>query len=57
MTIKHHCFGKSGNTYKEALPLQLSGLDWEPVKVDFFGGETSTPDFRATIHAKGDSAG
>ena len=40
MTIKLHCFGESGNAYKAALALELSGLDWEPVKVDFFGGET-----------------
>lgn len=41
MTIKLHCFGESGNAYKAALALELSGLDWEPVKVDFFGGETA----------------
>ncbi|WP_386625428.1 glutathione S-transferase family protein [Sulfitobacter geojensis] len=55
MTIKLHCFGESGNAYKAALALQLSGLDWEPVKVDFFGGETRTPDFRATINAMGEA--
>jgi glutathione S-transferase len=47
MTIKLHCFGESGNAYKAALALQLSGLDWEPVKVDFFAGEGRTPEFRA----------
>ena len=47
MTIKLHCFGESGNSYKAALPLELSGLDWEPVKVDFFGGASRTPKFRA----------
>ncbi|MEM8752319.1 MAG: glutathione S-transferase family protein, partial [Pseudomonadota bacterium] len=46
MTIKLYCFGESGNAYKAALPLHLSGLDWEPVKVDFFGGETRTEAFR-----------
>jgi glutathione S-transferase len=55
MTIKLHCFGESGNAYKAALALQFSGLDWEPVKVDFFGGETRTPDFRATINAMGEA--
>merc|ERR1711916_284647 len=40
-------FGESGNAYKAALPLELSGLDWEPVYVDFFGGETRTPAYRA----------
>ena len=55
MTIKLHCFGESGNTYKAALALQLSGLDWEPVKVDFFGGETRTPDYRTTINNMGEA--
>ncbi len=46
MAIKLYCFGESGNSYKAALTLQLSGLDWEPVYVDFFKGETRTPEFR-----------
>ncbi len=45
MTIKLYCMGESGNAYKAALALELSGLDWEPVHVDFFGGETRTPEF------------
>lgn len=47
MTIKLYCFGESGNAYKAALPLELSGLAWEPVYVDFFGGASRTPEFRA----------
>ncbi|MBE0455632.1 MAG: glutathione S-transferase N-terminal domain-containing protein, partial [Roseovarius sp.] len=47
MTIKLSCFGESGNAYKAALALELSGLDWAPVFVDFFGGETRQPAFRA----------
>lgn len=47
MTLQLFCFGESGNSYKAALPLSLSGLDWEAVKVDFFGGESRSPDFRA----------
>lgn len=47
MTIRLHCFGESGNAYKAALALELAGLDWEPVYVDFFGGETRSPGFRA----------
>ncbi|MEO0678356.1 MAG: glutathione S-transferase [Pseudomonadota bacterium] len=47
MTLKLHCFGESGNSYKAALALELSGLDWEPVKVDFFGGQARTDDYRA----------
>jgi glutathione S-transferase len=45
--MKLHCFGESGNAYKAALTLTLSGLDWEPVFVDSFNGETRTPAFRA----------
>ncbi|RFP90301.1 glutathione S-transferase [Rhodobacteraceae bacterium 63075] len=47
MTIKLYCFGESGNAYKAALALELSGLDWEPVFVDFFAGQGRTPEFRA----------
>ena len=46
MTIKLYCFGESGNAYKAALALELSGLDWEPAHVDFFGGETRSDAFR-----------
>ena len=46
MAMKLHCFGESGNAYKAALALELSGLDWEPVFVDFFNGETRTPEYR-----------
>lgn len=46
MTIKLYCFGESGNAYKAALALELSGLDWEPVYVDFFNGETRGEAFR-----------
>ena len=46
MTIKLYCFGESGNSYKAALALELSGLEWEPVFVDFFNGETRTEKFR-----------
>jgi len=47
MTIRLHCFGESGNSYKAALPLELSGLDWEPVKVAFFDGATRSAQYRA----------
>jgi len=55
MTIKLYCFGESGNSYKAALALQLSGLDWEPVFVDFFNGETRSPDYRAAINELGEA--
>jgi len=44
--IKLYCFGESGNAYKAALPLEFSGLEWEPVFVDFFNGGARTPEFR-----------
>lgn len=47
MGIELHCFGESGNSYKAALALELSGVDWSPVFVDFFGGQARTPDWRA----------
>ena len=53
MTAQIWCFGESGNAYKAALTLQLAGYDWHPVYVDFFNGETRSPDFRA-INAMGE---
>ncbi|MGD1881669.1 MAG: glutathione S-transferase family protein [Paracoccaceae bacterium] len=47
MTLKLHCFGESGNSYKAALALELSGLNWDPVFVDFFGGAVRTDAYRA----------
>ncbi|MEL7099552.1 MAG: glutathione S-transferase family protein [Pseudomonadota bacterium] len=47
MTMKLHCFGESGNSYKAALALELAGVEWEPVFVDFFGGATRTEGYRA----------
>ncbi|MDF0600358.1 glutathione S-transferase [Psychromarinibacter sp. C21-152] len=55
MTIKLHCFGESGNAYKAALALDLSGLDWEPVFVDFFNGETRTTEYRTEINPMGEA--
>jgi glutathione S-transferase len=55
MTIKLYCFGESGNSYKAALALELSGLDWEPVFVDFFAGETRSPEYRETVNPLGEA--
>ncbi|MBO6717645.1 MAG: glutathione S-transferase C-terminal domain-containing protein [Rhizobiaceae bacterium] len=41
-----HCFAESGNSYKAALMLQLSGADWQPVGVEFFKGATRSPEYR-----------
>ena len=46
MTAQLYCFGESGNAYKAALTLTLADMDWHPVFVDFFNGETRTPEFR-----------
>ena len=45
--MKLYCFGESGHSYKAALALTLAGVEWEPVFVDFFNGETRSPAFRA----------
>ncbi|WP_109313970.1 glutathione S-transferase family protein [Ruegeria sp. AU67] len=55
MTIELHCFGESGNSYKAALALEMSGLDWEPVFVDFFKGVTRTPEYRAEVNEMGEA--
>ncbi|MDQ1849356.1 glutathione S-transferase family protein [Gemmobacter fulvus] len=47
MTAKLYCFGESGNAYKAALTLTLAQMEWVPVFVDFFNGETRQPAFRA----------
>src|SRR5262249_37626433 len=49
-----HCAGVSGNSFKAALMLNLSGCDWEPVLVDFLGGTTRTDAFRAEINELGE---
>ena len=44
MSIKLHCFGESGHSYKAALTLTLADQAWEPIFVDFFNGGARTPD-------------
>lgn len=46
MTAKLYCFGESGNAYKAALTLEMSGYDWEPIFVDFFKGEARSEAFK-----------
>ena len=53
--IQLHCFGESGHSYKAALGLTLAGIEWEPVKVDFFRGVSRTDDWRATVNPMGES--
>lgn len=47
MAVNLYCFGESGNAYKAALTLELAGVDWQPVFVDFFNGEARSDAFRA----------
>lgn len=54
MSVKLYCFGESGHSYKVALALALSGTEWEPIHVDFFGGETRSPEFRNNINEMGE---
>jgi glutathione S-transferase len=51
---KLHCVGGSGNAYKVALYLNCAGLDWEPLGVDFAGGETRDADWRAGTNIMGE---
>ena len=55
MTIQLYCFGESGNAYKAALTLELSGLKWAPVFVDFFNGETRSDAYRAKVNVMGEA--
>ncbi|HRF07313.1 MAG TPA: glutathione S-transferase [Xanthobacteraceae bacterium] len=52
---KLYCFAQSGNSYKAALMLNLIGADWEPVAVDFFAGETRSPQFRSDVNEMGEA--
>ena len=49
-----HCVGASGNSFKVALFLNCAGLDWEPVGLDFAGGETRDQDWRAATNVMGE---
>ena len=49
-----HCIGASGNSYKLALYMNCAGLDWEPVGVDFAGGETRDADWRDHANPMGE---
>lgn len=42
-----YCFAQSGHAYKAGLMLNLCGLQWQPRFVDYFNGETRTPDYRS----------
>jgi glutathione S-transferase len=50
-----YCFAQSGNCYRVALMLNLVGADWQPKFVDFFKGETRTPQYRAEVNEMGEA--
>lgn len=49
-----YCFKESGNAYKAALMLNLCGADWQPRWVDYFNGETRSPDYRKSVNEMGE---
>ena len=49
-----YCMNESGNAYKVALMLALSGSDWQPVWVDYFKGATRGESFRAELNEMGE---
>mgnify|MGYP001815130329 FL=1 len=49
-----YCFGESGNAYKVALMLNLSGIDWDARFVDFFNGETRSDAYREELNEMGE---
>jgi glutathione S-transferase len=52
---KLHSFCQSGNCYKVALMLDVLGQPWEPVLVDFFGGQTRSAQYRETVNEMGEA--
>ncbi len=53
--FKLYCFGESGNAYKVALMLELCRLEWQPVWIDFFNGETRSAEFRGKVNEMGEA--
>jgi glutathione S-transferase len=49
-----YCFAESGNAYKAALMLELTRQDWVARWVDYFNGETRTPEYRSTVNEQGE---
>lgn len=49
-----YCFGESGNAYKAALALELTGLEWQAIPVDFFSGEARSDAYKRDINAMGE---
>ena len=52
---KLHAFCQSGNCYKAALMLDVLGQPWEPVFVDYFGGQTRSAQYRENVNELGEA--
>lgn len=55
MTLRLHCFGESGHSYKAALGLTLADLDWQPEHVDFFNGAARSPEYLSQVNEMGEA--
>jgi glutathione S-transferase len=49
-----HCVGESGNCFKVALMLNVCDCDWQPVFVDYFGGQTRGEQYRESVNELGE---
>lgn len=49
-----YCFAESGNSFKVAQYLELAGLDWRPINVKYFDGETHSKSFRQDLNVQGE---
>lgn len=54
-TYQLYCFGESGNCYKAALMLELCKADWQPIFVDYFNGQTRSPEYRTQVNEMGEA--
>jgi glutathione S-transferase len=53
--VQLHCFCQSGNSYKVALTLNLLGVPWQPVFVDYMNGATRDPQWREQVNEMGEA--
>jgi glutathione S-transferase len=49
-----HCMKESGNANKVAMMLALTGVDWQPIWVDYFNGATRTDAFKGELNEMGE---
>jgi len=50
-----YCFAQSGHCFRVALMLNLCGARWTARFVDYFNGETRTPDYRKNVNEMGEA--